>query len=141
MKTLLTSLLITALVGFLLPGCANTQLIETYAQQRCEQFKNSGRRDRFYLAADLLTGYPAVRTPCSYDDELEYSREFVKRADAGEKPVAQIDDVKSLIETAGALVLLPVDKHKAATALLSDEQRRLLLEIMTALNQQTRGNE
>lgn len=130
MKKLLTGLLLTALAGLLLPGCTSKQL----AAEHCVNYRDSGAQSQARLISDITTGYPIVRIFCTHNDAVAWAENVIERAKTGEKPVEQLELTTDLIQTAGALVLLPVEQRTLLINAYPAEKRSALLALTIALN-------
>lgn len=121
---------VIALSGLLLAGCTSTQL----AAEHCVNYRDSGAQSQARLISDITTGYPIVRIFCTHDDAVGWAEKVMERAKAGEKPVEQLELTTDLIQTAGALVLLPVEQRTLLINAYPAEHRSALLALTIALN-------
>jgi len=133
MKKPLLQFSIVVLAGLLL-SCTHTDIISQAATERCASYRDSGTQERIRIITDIATGYPVVRIFCTHDDALAWAENVVNRGKASENQNDQSMLTTDIIQTAGALVLLPVDQRTILLNGYPQETRTALRTLVAAMS-------
>ena len=122
-----------ALISVFLIGCTNTGIVTQYASDRCKNYRDSGTQSQARLIADIATGYPIVRIFCTHEDAIAWADNVAKQGKDGATKSDQSLLTTELIQTAGALVLLPAGQRTTVINSFPNDTRSTLLTLVTVL--------